>query len=142
MNATRVLLAEDHPIMAEALRHILEADCELVATVGDGFALVEAARTLNPDVIVADVSMPLLSGLRAARQIKEAGLPAKVIFLTMHADALLAKKAFETGAWGYVLKQSAVRELIVAIREVESGNRYVTPLISSDAATFLKEIEV
>lgn len=142
MNATTIILAEDNPMMAAALQQILEADCELVATVADGIALVEAARKHSPDVIVADVSMPLLSGLEAAKHIKESGLRTRIIVLTMHADASIAKKAFESGASGYVLKQSAVKELIVAIREVASGNRYVTPLITGDSATFFKEIEV
>ncbi|HEU4387179.1 MAG TPA: response regulator transcription factor [Blastocatellia bacterium] len=141
MSRTRVLLAEDHAIVAEGLQSLLEDDFELVATVGDGRALVDAASRLKPDVIVADISMPLLNGLDACRQIKKDGLRSKIVFLTMHADVPLAKEAFRSGASAYLLKRSASKELITAIREVENGRRYVTPLITDDPITFLIEAE-
>jgi DNA-binding NarL/FixJ family response regulator len=141
MSRTRVLLAEDHAIVAEGLQSILEDDFELVATVGDGRALVETARQLKPDVIVTDISMPLLNGLDATRQIKSEGLRSKVVFLTMHADVPLAKAAFRAGASVYLLKRSAGKELITAIQEVLNGRRYVTPLITDDPTTFLIETE-
>ncbi len=137
----RVLLAEDHPGMAKALQTIVAAEFALVGTVGDGRSLVEAATKLEPDVIIADVSMPVLSGLEAARQLKKAGLQSKIIFLTMHSDVALAKEAFRAGAAGYLLKLSAAKELITAIREVMRGNQYVTPLITHDPATLLTGIE-
>jgi DNA-binding NarL/FixJ family response regulator len=136
-----VLLAEDHAIVAEGLQGILEVDFELVATVGDGRALVEAARELKPDVIVTDISMPLLNGLDATRQMKSEGLRSRIVFLTMHADVPLAKAAFRAGASAYLLKRSASRELITAIQEVLNGSRYVTPLITDDPTTFLIETE-
>jgi DNA-binding NarL/FixJ family response regulator len=137
MNKTRVLLADDHTIVAEGLRSLLEDEFELVDTVGDGRALLDAARNLRPDVIVADISMPLLNGLDAARQLKRDGVTAKIVFLTMHAEAQLAAEAFRAGASGYLLKSSAGEELIAAIHEVVKGRAYVTPLITKDVLNFL-----
>jgi DNA-binding NarL/FixJ family response regulator len=140
MRKTKVLLAEDHIIVAEGLKSILEDEFDLLGIVADGRALVEAARQLKPDVIVADISMPLLNGLDAARQIKKEGLPVKIIFLTMHAEVPLATEAFRSGASGYLLKQSASQELITAIHEVMKGHSYVTPLITKDVLTFLMDV--
>jgi len=132
MKKPRVLLADDHKIVLEGLRGILEAEFELVGTVEDGRALVAAAQKFNPDVIVADVSMPLLNGIEAAQQIKKANSKAKFIFLTMHPDVSYAARALEAGASGYVLKHSAPSELVQAIREALRGRVYVTPLIAKD----------
>ena len=140
MNKTSVLLAEDHTIVAEGLKSILEGEFDLVGIVPDGRSLVETAKQLKPDVIVTDISMPLLNGLDAVRQIKREGLPAKIIFLTMHTDIPLATEAFRAGASGYLLKQSASQELITAIHEVVKGHSYVTPLITSDVLSFLMDI--
>jgi len=137
MNKTRVLLADDHTIVAEGLRSLLEDEFEFVGAVSDGRALLEAARDLRPDVIVADISMPLLNGLDAARQLKRDGATAKIVFLTMHAEAQLAAEAFRAGASGYLLKSSAGEELITAIHEVIKGRAYVTPLITRDVLSFL-----
>jgi DNA-binding NarL/FixJ family response regulator len=139
MRKARVLLAEDHTIVAEGLNSLLKDEVELIGTVGDGHALVEAAGRLKPDVIVADISMPLLNGLDAARQLKRKRLSAKIIFLTMHPEVPLAKEAFRAGASGYLLKHSAGKELILAIRQVLEGRSYVTPLITEDASTFLMD---
>lgn len=132
MKKTRVLLADDHRIIVEGLRGILEPEFELVGTVEDGRALVDAAQKLNPDVIVADISMPLLNGIEAAKQLKKAHSRAKIIFLTMHLDATYATRALEAGAMGYVLKHSASPELVTAIREVLRGRVYVTPMIAKE----------
>ena len=140
MNKTSVLLAEDHTIVAEGLKSILEGEFDLIGIVPDGRSLVETAKQLKPDVIVMDISMPLLNGLDAVRQIKREGLPAKIIFLTMHTDIPLATEAFRAGASGYLLKQSASQELITAIHEVVKGHAYVTPLITSDVLSFLMDI--
>jgi DNA-binding NarL/FixJ family response regulator len=137
MSKTRVLLADDHTIVAEGLRSLLEGEFEFVGTVGDGRALLDAAQKLKPDVIVADISMPLLNGLDAARQLKRDGVTAKIIFLTMHTEAQLAAEAFRAGASGYLLKSSAGEELITAIHEVIKGRAYVTPLITRDILSFL-----
>jgi DNA-binding NarL/FixJ family response regulator len=139
MNKTRVLLADDHTIVAEGLRGLLEDEFDLVGMVNDGRALLEAAQKLRPDVIVADISMPLLNGLDAARQLKREGATAKIIILTMHAEAQLAAEAFRAGASGYLLKTSAGEELINAIHEVVKGRAYVTPLITRDVLSFLMD---
>jgi DNA-binding NarL/FixJ family response regulator len=129
---TKVLLADDHIVVAEGLATLLKNRFDLVGTVSNGSELIDAARKLRPDVIVADISMPVLSGLEALRRLKAARSDAKVIFLTMHADAQLATEAFRAGASGYVLKQSAGEELIAAIQEVLQGRTYLTPLMTKD----------
>ena len=125
----RVLLADDHEIVVEGLRRILEPKYDLVAAVANGRELLAEADKLRPDVIVTDISMPSLNGLDAVRQLKKQGVRAKVVFLTMHADADLATEAFAAGAVGYVLKSSAGRELIDAIDTVLEGRVYLTPQI-------------
>ncbi len=132
MRRPRVLLADDHKIVAEGLRRLLEPEFELVGTVEDGRALVAAAQKLNPDVIVADISMPLLNGIEAARQLKKGNSKAKIVFLTMHPDVTYATRALEAGASGYVLKHAAPSELITAIKEVLNGRIYLTPMIAKD----------
>ncbi|MBO0726996.1 MAG: response regulator transcription factor [Blastocatellia bacterium] len=139
MSKPRVLLADDHTIVAEGLRSLLEGEFEFVGAVGDGRALLDAAQKLKPDVIVADISMPLLNGLDAARQLKRDGITAKIIFLTMHAEAQLAAEAFRAGASGYLLKFSAGEELIIAIHEVVKGRAYITPLITKDILNFFMD---
>ena len=129
---TTVLLADDHAIVAEGLATLLKGRFDLVGTVSNGNELIDAVRKLRPDVIVADIAMPVLSGMEALRRLKAARSSAKVIFLTMHADAQLATEAFRAGASGYVLKQSAGEELIAAIQEVLQGRTYLTPLITKD----------
>jgi len=126
------MLADDHAIVAQGLATLLKDHFDLVGTVGNGDELIDAARKLRPDVIVADIAMPVLSGLEALRRLKAMRSEAKVIFLTMHADAQLATEAFRAGASGYVLKQSAGEELIAAIREALQGRTYLTPLITKD----------
>jgi DNA-binding NarL/FixJ family response regulator len=129
---TKVLLADDHAIVAEGLATLLRGHFDLVGTVGNGNELIDLARKLRPDVIVTDIAMPVLGGLEALRRLKAAKSEAKVIFLTMHADAQLATEAFRAGASGYVLKQSAGEELIAAIQEVLQGRTYLTPLMTKD----------
>ncbi len=133
MNRPKILLADDHTIVIEGLRHLLEAEFELVGAVGDGRALLSAAEKLRPDVIVTDISMPLLNGLEAVRQLKKAGSRAKIVFLTKHGDGSYAAEALRAGASGYIPKHSAAEELVRAVRQVLAGNLYVSPLIASDA---------
>jgi DNA-binding NarL/FixJ family response regulator len=121
-------------MFAEGLQGLLESDFDLLETVVDGQQLVDAAERLQPDLIVADISMPVLNGLDAIRQLRAKGNSAKVLFLTMHADDRLLVEAFRCGGSGYVLKQSAGEDLIFAIRQVLSGHRYVTPLVASEWA--------
>ena len=121
MHHVRVLLADDHTIVAQGLASLLQDDFDLVGTVGDGQALLDAALRLRPDVIVADMAMPVMDGLEAMHRLKAARINAKVIFLTMHADAQLATAALRAGASGYVLKHSAGEDLITAIQEALAG---------------------
>lgn len=131
MSRIRLLLADDHTMVAEGLRSLLRDEFELLGTAANGRELVDAAVELNPDVILVDISMPVLNGFDAVREIMKRGSEAKIIFLTMHNDATLLAEAFRCGASGYVLKQAAGEELVTAIREVAQGNNYITPLITS-----------
>ena len=128
----RILLADDHTLVLEGFRRILEQQYELVGSVEDGRALLEATKKLQPDIVILDVSMPLLNGIDAAAQLKKLCPHAKLIFVTMHADTDYVRSAFEAGASAYVLKRSAVDELEQAIRAVMAGHSYITPLITKD----------
>ncbi len=123
----------------QGLAGLLQSDFELVGTVGDGRALLDAARRLRPDVIVTDLAMPVLDGLDALRRLRRQGSACKVIFLTMHADGHLAAEALRAGASGYVLKHAASEELVRAIHEVFQGRVYLTPLLARDIVTALAE---
>jgi DNA-binding NarL/FixJ family response regulator len=129
MNNVRLLLADDHTLMLQGIRRILEEDFELAGTVSDGRALVAAAQELRPDVILMDISMPLLNGIDAAKQIRQLLPETKLIFLTMHKDRDYVTEAFRAGASGYILKWSAEEELTAAIRRVLAGKTYLTPLL-------------
>jgi DNA-binding NarL/FixJ family response regulator len=135
----RVVLADDHAVVAEGLATLLQNTFTLLKTVHDGRALVAAAAELNPDVVVTDISMPLLNGLDAIRQIKSNRPATKVIILTMYAEPDLAADAFRAGASGYVLKTSPGDELIEAVRQVAQGRVYLTSLIAKDLLTVLLE---
>jgi DNA-binding NarL/FixJ family response regulator len=139
MNKPRILLADDHRILAEGVQGLLEPEFELVGIVTDGRELVEAARRLRPDVVVADISMPSLNGIDAAAQIRQAGVSCKVVFLTMQSDVSYARRAMEAGAAGYILKHSAHDELVKAIREALRGRTYVTPLIAGELLRSYRE---
>jgi DNA-binding NarL/FixJ family response regulator len=132
-------LADDHQIVLEGLQNLLESEFEIVGTVEDGRALVKEAERLSPDVIVVDISMPLLNGIEAVRQIRKTDDQIKVVFLTMHPDVTYATMAFDAGASGYVLKNSASRELVTAINEVMMGGTYVTPIIAGELMQTYKE---
>lgn len=136
MKKTRVLLADDHRIFLEGLRAILEPEFEIVSAVQDGRTLVAEAKRLSPDVVVADISMPGLNGIDAARQVREIDEDIKIVFLTMHSQVSYAASAFEAGASGFVVKHSAPQELITAIRETMQGRTYVTPMIAGDLIAF------
>ena len=133
MSQPTVLLADDHKIVLEGLRSLLDVQFDLVGTAKDGRELLVAAEKLDPDVIVVDISMPLLNGIEAIRKLKKDGSRAKVIFLTMHADVTYAVRAFEAGASGFVLKHSASAELVEAIREALEGRTYLTSMIPREA---------
>jgi DNA-binding NarL/FixJ family response regulator len=130
MAKPRILLADDHTLMADALRHLLQAEFDVVGTVADGRALLTAASELKPDLVVVDIGMPLLNGLDAAEQLKALQPDVKVIFLTQYREPHYAAEAFRRQASGYLLKESAASELMTAIREAMQGRTYVSPLIA------------
>ena len=127
MRRPRVLVAEDHRLLREAFVKLLEDACEVVGAAADGRALLEAAPTLRPDVVVVDIAMPLLNGLDAVRQLKRSMPSVKVIFLTVSEDPDLAAEAFRAGGSAFLLKHSAASELLQAIGDVVQGRSYVTP---------------
>lgn len=132
MKIPRVLMADDHSLILAGLRKLVEAECDVVGTVDNGRALVEAAQKLRPDLILLDISMPLLNGLDAARQLRKVVPESKLIFLTMHSSPTYATEAFQAGACGYLLKRCAASELSVAIQLVLQGQHYLTPLVTKD----------
>jgi len=134
-----LLLADDHAIVIDGLRRLLQADFDLIGDVGDGWSLLEAAGRLKPDVIVADVSMPSLNGIDAVRRLRKVSSRSKVVFLSMHMDVEIATEALQAGASGYVLKHSATEALSQAIWDVLKGQVYVSPRISRDVMTNLME---
>jgi len=141
MSRPRVLLADDHALLLGAFEKLLADEFDIVGQVSDGRAVVAAAETLNPDVVVLDISMPLLNGLEAGRQIKQKSRGVKLVFLTMNEDADLAAEAFRSGASAYVLKRSAASELMTAIREVVQGRSYITPLITEGVVGSLLNVD-
>jgi len=136
-NRPRVIVADDHTLVAEACKKLLDAEYDVVATVGDGRTLVRAAAALKPQVIIVDISMPLLNGLDAGQQIKKLVPSVKLVYLTMNQDADLAAEAFRYGASGYLLKTCAASELTTAVREVLKGKSYLSPVIAKDTVDFL-----
>jgi DNA-binding NarL/FixJ family response regulator len=141
MGRPRVLLADDHALLLGAFEKLLAGECDIVGQASDGRALVAAAEQLKPDLIILDISMPLLNGLEAGRQIKQKWPNVKLVFLTMMEDADLAAEAFRSGASGYLLKRSAASELAVAIREVMLGRSYITPLVTEGLVGSLMQVD-
>ena len=130
MPKPRVILADDHTLLLEAFEKLLAPECDIVAKVADGRALLAAVREHHPDVVVLDLAMPLLNGLEAARQIKQFDRAIKLVFVTMNEDPDLAAEAFRVGGSAYLLKRSAGAELLTAIREAMKHRSYVTPLVT------------
>ncbi len=130
MKLPRAILADDHTLVAEALRELVARHFDVVATVADGHALVASATALKPDVIVVDVAMPLLNGMDAFRQLKPKMPGVKFVFLTMNEDPELAVEAMKSGASAYVSKKSAASELLQAMRAALRGKSYITPQIA------------
>ena len=137
MNRPRLLVADDHTLLLEGFRLMLEPEFELVGSVGNGQALLTEAPRLRPDIILLDISMPLLNGIDAAGQLTRLLPSAKVIFVTQHAGAEFVAEAFRAGAAGYLLKQAAASELLTAIREVLKGRHYISPLVAREAVDAL-----
>jgi DNA-binding NarL/FixJ family response regulator len=132
MLRTRVVLADDHTLMLEALKNMLEPEFEVAGIFADGRSLVEAAPALKPDVIILDIGMPTMNGLNAGQRLKQLIPNVKLIYLTMNQDPDVAGEAFRLGANGYLLKNSAGTELVKSIRQVMRGTTYVTPLMTGD----------
>ena len=132
MKRSRILIADDHSMVIDGLRALLEPEYEVVGAVNDGRAVLPEVRRLQPDVVVIDISMPLLNGLDCARQIRDAGCTAKILILTMHPDATLAQEALAAGASGYVLKSSPGSELKAALGDVLRGRIYLSAAVTRD----------
>ena len=126
MNKVRILLADDHPQFPEFVEALLGPSFEIVGKVGDGQSLLEAGLKLKPDVIVTDISMPVLNGIEAAGQLQRAGCPARIIFLTVHSDPDFVRCCLATGALGYITKPRVALDLIPAIREALAGRLYIS----------------
>jgi DNA-binding NarL/FixJ family response regulator len=132
MTRPTILIADDHKMFAQGLAGLLEDEFDLVGTVQNGQALIDEAARLKPDLIIVDISMPVLNGLDAVRRLTQHHTGSKVVFLTMHADTRLLREAFQCGGVGYVLKQSAGEELLFALRQVMSGQPYISPSIENE----------
>lgn len=137
-NRSRILIADDHNLVAELCKRLLETEFAVVGVVSDGRALVRAASQLKPDVIVVDIAMPILNGLDAGQRVKEMLPAVKLVYLTMNADIEVAAEAFERGASGYLLKTCAAAEMVVAVREVLNGKSYVSRSLSRNAIDCLR----
>ena len=139
MNRSRVLIADDHHLVAELCKRLLETEFDVVGIVGDGRSLVRTAAELRPDVVVIDIAMPILNGLDAGRQLKEI-LPAiKLVYLTMNPDVEVAAEAFRRGASGYLLKTCAAADIVLAVREVLRGKSYLSQAMSRSTVNFLRQ---
>lgn len=139
MKRIAILLADDHAVVIEGLHRILDRPpFEIVGTVTDGRALLKAAEQLSPDIIIADIAMPMVNGIEAARQIRKQNLTSKIIFLTMHTEPIYAVEALHAGASAYVLKSSAGAELLTAIQEVLDGRVYVAKSIAESVKRALE----
>ncbi len=135
--AARILIADDHQLLADACKNLLEPEFLVVGTVADGRYVADAVTELKPDILLLDIYMPRLNGLDAGEQVKKKHPEIKLVFLTMTLAADVAAEAFRRGAAGYVLKQSAGTELLVAIRKVNRGESYLSPLVAKETVTFL-----
>lgn len=137
MGRSRVLLGDDHGMFSEGLQRILEPQFDVVGMAENGRDLIDETRRLLPDVVVTDISMPLLNGIEAARRIKKRPRPPKIIFLTMHEDPTFVMAAFRAGASGYVLKRSPSTEIVMAIHEAVRGHSYLSPAIAGGVLDIL-----
>jgi DNA-binding NarL/FixJ family response regulator len=137
-NRSRILIADDHTLVADLCRKLLEMEFHVIGSVRDGRALVQSAVDLRPDVIVLDIAMPILNGLDAGQQVKEILPAVKLVFLTMNPDPEVAAEAFRRGASGYLLKTSAAEEMVLAVRKVLRGMSYISPLLSKETVDYLR----
>ena len=135
LDRIRVLLADDNGEILDRVTTLLAADCDVVGAVRDGQQALEAAQDLKPDVLVLDISMPVMNGIETAHRLKEAGAKVRIVFLTVHDDSDFAGEALKTGALGYVLKPRIASDLMAAINEVHAGRTFVSPLSPPQAVT-------
>lgn len=140
-NRPSILIADDHTLVADLCRQLLETEFEVVGTVSNGRALVRTAMELKPDVIVVDVAMPILNGLDAGQQVKETFPAIKLVFLTMNSDIELAAEAFRRGASGYLLKTCAASEMVDAVHEVLRGRSYISKTLHRHDINYLRRTE-
>jgi len=141
-NRPRILVADDHTLVAELCRRLLETEFEVVGVVNDGRAMVRLACELKPDVIVVDIGMPVLNGLDAAKQVKAAMPAVKILFLTMNSHVEVAAEAFRLGASGYLLKTCAAAEMVTAVREVLRGKSYMSQTLCKDEINYLRRKDI
>ena len=137
-NRSRILIADDHNLVAELFRKLLETEFDVVGVVGDGRALLRAASKLKPDVVVLDIAMPILNGLDAGRQVREMLPSVKLVYITMSTDPEVAAEALARGATGYLLKTCAASEMVTAVREVLRGKTYLSRALSHDTINALR----
>ncbi len=128
-----ILLADDHPDMLAVVANLLGVSFDVIGMVGDGESLLDAAADLQPDVLVLDISMPLLTGIEAARRLKKCGNTARIVFLTVHEDPDFVRASLATGAFGYVVKPRVATDLVVAIREAVAGRIFISPPLSKQS---------
>jgi DNA-binding NarL/FixJ family response regulator len=140
MKRLRVLLADRHTVFTDCLANLLQPEFEVVGVASDGTAMVEMAKQRKPDVIVADTSMPQLSGIDAARIVRKELRSTRILFLTMHSEHFLVEQAFRAGAHGFILKASGAHEFLNALRIVARGETYITPALSGDVISTLTTI--
>jgi DNA-binding NarL/FixJ family response regulator len=138
INRSRILIADDHTLVAELCKRLLETEFEVVGVVSDGHALVRAAGKLRPDVVVLDIAMPILNGLDAGRQVKTMLPAVKLVYLTMNPDVEVAAEAFRRGASGYLLKTCAAADIVLAVRDVLRGKLYMSQALPRDTIDFLR----
>ncbi len=122
-----MLLADDHKVMLERIADLLAGECDVIGTAIDGRRALDAAQDLKPDILVLDISMPVIDGMETARRLKAAGAKARIVFLTVHDDPDFAREALEAGALGYVSKPRVASDLLVAIKEAHAGRSFVSP---------------
>jgi len=135
---SRILIADDHNLVAELCKGLLETEFDIVGVVSDGRTLVLAARELKPDVVVLDIAMPVLNGLDAGRQLKELLPAVKLVYLTMNPDVEVAAEALRRGASGYLLKTCAATDIVLAVRTVLRGQSYMSKVLPWDTINFLR----
>jgi DNA-binding NarL/FixJ family response regulator len=135
----RILLADDHQEMRDTVVHLLEQEFDIVQTVEDGNAFLEAARKFNPDLCLIDISMPQVNGINAASQLRQSGSLAKIIMLTIHEDGDFARAAFKNGATGYVVKSRMATDLRLAVKEVLAGRTFVSSSVNFGPANVVPE---